>query len=101
MITTAYKNMKKFSLLLAVTALLSCTAHAQLADKKVLTLDAAKKMTAAAEAEARKNGWTMAIAVVDDGGHLIHFNRIDGVGSSDAECNFSLNFLSEASRPTL
>ena len=43
MITTAYKNMKKFSLLLAVTALLSCTAHAQLADKKVLTLDAAKK----------------------------------------------------------
>lgn len=85
MITTAYKNMKKFSLLLALTALLSCSAHAQLADKKVLTLDAAKKMTAAAEAEARKNGWTMAIAVVDDAGHLIHFNRIDGTQTGSIE----------------
>ena len=85
MITTAYKNMKKFSLLLAVTALLSCTAHAQLADKKVLTLDAAKKMTAAAEAEARKNGWTMAIAVVDDAGQLIHLNRIDGTHTGSIE----------------
>lgn len=77
--------MKKFSLLFTLTALLSCSAHAQLADKKVLTLDAAKKMTAAAEAEARKNGWNMAIAVVDDGGHLIHFNRTDGTQTGSIE----------------
>lgn len=71
--------------ILILTALLSCSAHAQLAEKKVLTLDAAKKITVAAEAEARKNGWTMAIAVVDEAGHLMHFARIDGTqtGSID------------------
>lgn len=71
--------------ILILTALLSCSAHAQLADKKILTLDAAKKITIAAEAEARKNGWTMAIVVVDDAGNLIQFERIDGTqtGSID------------------
>lgn len=71
--------------ILILTALLSCSAHAQLADKKILTLEAAKKITVAAEAEARKNGWTMAIAVVDEAGHLMHFERIDGTqtGSID------------------
>ncbi|HLI86516.1 MAG TPA: heme-binding protein [Bryobacteraceae bacterium] len=51
---------------------------AQLATKKVLTLEAAKAMAAAAQAEARKNNWTMAIAIVDDGGHLIYLERMDG-----------------------
>ncbi|HZR02282.1 MAG TPA: heme-binding protein [Burkholderiales bacterium] len=69
--------------LLAVTVSLS--AHAQLADKKVLTLSAAKKMVAAAEAEAMKNQWNVVIAVVDDGGHLIYLQRMDGTqtGSID------------------
>ncbi|MEK6209127.1 MAG: heme-binding protein [Pseudomonadota bacterium] len=60
-------------------------ANAQLADKKVLTLDAAKKIGAAAEAEARKNNWNVVIAVVDDGGHLVYLQRIDGTqtGSID------------------
>ncbi|HKQ25079.1 MAG TPA: heme-binding protein [Burkholderiales bacterium] len=60
-------------------------ANAQLADKKVLTLEAAKKIAAAAEAEARKNNWNVVIAVVDDGGHLVHLQRIDGTqtGSID------------------
>ena len=34
-------------------------------DAKVISLDAAKKIAAAAEAEARKQGWTLAIGVVD------------------------------------
>jgi glc operon protein GlcG len=51
---------------------------AQLATKKVLTLEAAKEIAAAAQAEARKNHWTMAIAIVDDGGHLIYLERTDG-----------------------
>lgn len=60
-------------------------AHAQLADKKVVTLSAAKKMVAAAEAEAMKNQWNVVIAVVDDGGHLIALQRMDGTqtGSID------------------
>lgn len=54
------------------------TAQAQLATKKALTLEAAKQIAAAAQAEARKNNWTMAIAIVDDGGHLIYLEKMDG-----------------------
>ena len=50
----------------------------QLATKKALTLEAAKLIAAAAQAEARKNGWNMVICVVDDGGHLIYLERMDG-----------------------
>jgi glc operon protein GlcG len=70
---------------LAVFAALSMNANAQLADKKVLTLEAAKKIATGAEAEARKNNWNVVIAVVDDGGHLVYLQRIDGTqtGSID------------------
>jgi uncharacterized protein GlcG (DUF336 family) len=44
---------------------------------KYITLEAAKKMAAAGEAEARKNGWNVAIAVVDASGGLILFHRLD------------------------
>jgi glc operon protein GlcG len=37
-----------------------------------------KLIAAAAEAEALKNNWAVSIAIVDDGGHLLHFNRLDG-----------------------
>ncbi len=50
---------------------------AQLATKKALTLDVAKQIAAAAEAEAVKNKWTMVIAIVDDGGNLIYLQRMD------------------------
>ena len=70
---------------LAVFVALSMNANAQLADKKVLTLEAAKKIATGAEAEARKNNWNVVIAVVDDGGHLVYLQRIDGTqtGSID------------------
>jgi uncharacterized protein GlcG (DUF336 family) len=60
-------------------------AQAQLTEKKVLTLEAAKKAAAAAEAEAAKNKWTVVVAIVDDGGHLVYLSRIDGTqtGSID------------------
>jgi glc operon protein GlcG len=54
-------------------------AHGQLADKKVLTLAAAKEMAAAAEAEATRNGWNLVIVIVDDGGNLLYLQRMDGV----------------------
>jgi glc operon protein GlcG len=62
-----------------------CFANAQLAAKKALTLDAAKKIAAAAEAEALKNKWTMVIAIVDDGGNLMYLEKIDNTqtGSID------------------
>lgn len=46
-----------------------------MASKAVLTLDEAKKIAAAAEAEALRNDWKVTIAVVDDGGHLLYLQR--------------------------
>ena len=50
-----------------------------------ITLEQAKKAIAAAEAEARKNNWWMAIAVVDTSSKLVAFERMDNtqVGSID------------------
>jgi len=65
--------------LVAVAMMLtSVVAQGQLATKKALTLDAAKAMAAASLAEAKKNNWTMVICVVDDGGHLIYLEKMDG-----------------------
>lgn len=46
-------------------------------NKFTLTLDDAKKISAAAEAEARRNDWPVVIAIVDDGAHLLHLLRLD------------------------
>src|SRR5256885_1342912 len=44
---------------------------------KFIMLEAAKKMAAAGEAEARRNGWNVAIAIVDASGGLILFQKLD------------------------
>jgi glc operon protein GlcG len=44
----------------------------------VLSLDDAKRVAAAARTEAQSNGWAVVIAVVDDGGHLMYLERMDG-----------------------
>ncbi|TMB18561.1 MAG: heme-binding protein [Deltaproteobacteria bacterium] len=49
----------------------------ELAVKKVLSLSAAMKIAAAAQAEAARRGATVVIAVVDDGGNLIVLHRLD------------------------
>lgn len=46
--------------------------------RQVLTLDDARKIAAAAEAEALKQGWKVVIAVCDEGGHLMWLQRLDG-----------------------
>jgi glc operon protein GlcG len=46
--------------------------------KPVLTLEDVKKIAAAAEAEANANNWKVVISVVDDGGHLLWLQRLDG-----------------------
>ncbi len=50
-------------------------------------LDAAdlKAIATAAEAEALKNQWAVSIAIVDDGGHLLHFQRLDGAAPISAD----------------
>jgi uncharacterized protein GlcG (DUF336 family) len=50
----------------------------------IMALDDAKRVAAAARSEAEKNGWAVVIAVVDDGGHLMYLERLDGTqkGSS-------------------
>jgi glc operon protein GlcG len=50
---------------------------AELPTHHVLTLEAARQVIAAAEAEAQRQGWPCVIAVVDDGGHLIALERMD------------------------
>jgi len=47
--------------------------------KPLLTLEDAKRMAAAAEAEALNHHWNVVIAICDDGGHLILLHRLDGV----------------------
>jgi uncharacterized protein GlcG (DUF336 family) len=53
-------------------------------NRSELTLDDCLKMSAAAQAEARKHGWIVAIAILDDGGHLLHFVRMDGATPANA-----------------
>jgi uncharacterized protein GlcG (DUF336 family) len=52
--------------------------------RPVLTQEDCLKIMAAAEAEARKNKWNVAIAILDDGGHLLHFSRMDGATPANA-----------------
>ncbi len=54
------------------------SASAQLADKKGMTLAEAKKLIAAAEDAATKGNAHMGIVVLDDGGHLVAAERMDG-----------------------
>jgi len=49
--------------------------------KSVLTLDDVKRMGAAAEKEAIANSWNVSIAIVDDGGHLLWQQRLDGAAA--------------------
>ena len=64
------------------SALLGMAVTFALADelpvKKALSLAVAKKIAAAAEKHALENKWNVCIAIVDDGGHLVYFQRLDG-----------------------
>jgi len=46
--------------------------------KPELELSDLKRIAAAAEAEAVKNQWAVTVAIVDDGGHLLWLQRLDG-----------------------
>src|ERR1700752_1090075 len=65
--------------------LLASGLRAELPVKQVLTLGVAKKIAAAAEAEANKRGSTVVIVVVDDGGHLLVLERLDDTQVASVE----------------
>ncbi|WP_423197725.1 MULTISPECIES: heme-binding protein [unclassified Cupriavidus] len=52
--------------------------------KTVMTADDVKKVMAAAEAEAKLHNWAVTIVVVDDGGHPLAMQRLDGVAPISA-----------------
>jgi glc operon protein GlcG len=66
-------------------AAIAVTTRAELPDKKILTLDGAKAIIAAAVAEAKRNNAPGgAIAIVDDGGNLIALERLDNTFAAGA-----------------
>lgn len=66
----------------AMIMLLACSggAHAQMLNPygPPISLDDARRVTAPAIAEARKNNWNVAVAIVDTGGHLVYYEKMDG-----------------------
>lgn len=76
----------KFSVvLLAVLCPMSALAQAPIPYGLSVSMDNAKKAAAAALEEARKNNWRMAVAVVDTGGVLVYYEKMDNtqIGSAD------------------
>jgi glc operon protein GlcG len=74
-----------WSLVVALILSVAPVVQAELPTKKVLTLGMAKRLVAAAEAEAKKRGATVVIAVVDDGGQLILLERLDDTQVASVE----------------
>ena len=52
--------------------------------RPMLTLEDCRKISLAAEAEAKRNSWNVCIAILDDGGHLLHLVRMDGATPANA-----------------
>lgn len=77
-------NLNSLFLIAAISLAAPCL-RGQTADRKTLTLDGAKKLAVAAEAEARKNNWQVAVAVVDEGGNLLYFQRTHEVQTASIE----------------
>jgi glc operon protein GlcG len=69
--------------------------------KPILTLDDARRVAAAAEAEAVRNGWKVVIAVTDDGGHLLYLQRTHDTQFGSVETAIAKAYAAVAfQRPT-
>jgi uncharacterized protein GlcG (DUF336 family) len=68
--------------------------------RPALTLADCEKISAAALAEARRNDWIVAIAILDDGGHLLHFARMDGATPANARIAVAKGRTAAESRRT-
>lgn len=71
----------KLRTVLATTVALSCAvtalAQAPMSYGPTITAETAKRLAAPAIAEAKKNNWTMAVAIVDPAGDLVYFEKMD------------------------
>ena len=56
--------------------------------RPALTQDDVRRMMAACLAEADRNGWVVAISIVDDAGFLLHMDRVEGAAPMTAEVSF-------------
>ena len=70
-----YKTFLSFILLIMVLSIVKI--NAQYLEKKSVSLELAKKIAAAAEAESIKNKWMDVITIVDEGGNLVYTERMD------------------------
>ena len=77
-------NSLRYAAVAILVGIVSTLAHAQVIEKKTLSLEGAKQAIAAAVAEAKKNKVGGAIAVVDDGGNLIAVERLDNTFAAGA-----------------
>jgi glc operon protein GlcG len=71
----------------AAVALCSTSAFAQMPNAYGMSISTenARKAAAAALAEARKNNWTMAAAIVDTSGDLVYFEKVDGTQAASTQ----------------
>ena len=101
---TSRSWLKLLLLLLVVVPVFSSLASAQALPNPYgapISVDDAKKAAAAALAEARKNKWTMAVAVVDPSGNLVYYEKMDNTQLGSAQ--FSIDKARSAAlfkRPT-
>ena len=84
-------------------AALSTPARAQLPNPygPGISVEVARKLAATAIAEGKKNGWTVAVAIVDTAGDLVYFERMDNTQSaSTVVCQEKARTAARFKRPT-
>jgi len=70
--------LKQVYIIITILLIASVATNVQALDTRSLTLEEARIILNAAEQRAKQDGWTVAIAIVDSGGHLLSFSRLPG-----------------------
>lgn len=85
MTSSSLRRLAFIALVILPSAAVATPAQAQLRDLRTVAVDGAQRALAAASAEARAKGWAVSIAVVDPGGELVAFLRLDGAPYSSID----------------
>ena len=82
-----FRSVMKIAVAVSLVASCGTAAFAQLPNPYGMSIGAevAKKAATAALAEARKNNWTMAAAIVDTAGDLVYFEKVDGTQAASTD----------------
>ena len=86
----ALRNVLTTSLGLAISVCFAANSFAQMPNPygASITLEDARKAAAPALAEARKNNWNMAVAIVDPAGNLVYYEKMDNTQLASANIAF-------------